>query len=89
LPSRGLVAGEGTDSAPVDALKRVIGHLPKEICSDSAERKAVFARVSKQRATSQSRGLTRVVVIPQAGSKLEQDFPYKIPGSLGLIVLRH
>jgi len=33
--------------------------------------------------------LTRVVVIPQAGSKLEQEFPYKIPGSLGLIVLRH
>jgi hypothetical protein len=49
------VAGEGTVSAPAVALKRVIGHLPREFCSDSAELKAVFARVSKQRATSQSR----------------------------------
>jgi len=51
------VAGEGTDSVPADALKRVMGRLPKEICLDSAESKAGLARVSKQRATTPSRGI--------------------------------
>jgi len=34
-----------------------MGRLPKEICPDSAESKAGLARVSKQRATSQSKGI--------------------------------